>query len=209
MGSLFVSGNALTAVPRARAGGFTYVGLLLLVAIMAVWLVAVSQVWYTMQKREKEEELLFVGDQYRRALAAYYASSAAYPKRLEDLLKDPRFPAVRRYLRKLYPDPVTGKAEWGFVKGPDESITGVYSLSEAEPLKKSGFRVVDEAFEGKTKYSEWVFLPRTGRMALPAAPGTAAKPLPGNQPSITPPAAARSAPGVVFTTPAQMGQGSR
>ncbi len=189
--------------PAASVRGFTYVGLLLLLAIMALWLLVVSQLYQTMQKREKEEELLFVGDQYRRALAAYFASSAGYPKSLDDLLKDPRYPAVRRYLRQLYPDPITGKPDWGLVKGPDGAITGVYSLSEAEPIKKTGFRMVDAAFEGKTKYSEWVFLPRLNRTAAPSlAPTT------GNQPP-TPPGAARPAPGVVFTTPAQMGQGAR
>ena len=62
-----------------------------------------------------------------------------------------------RYLRRLYLDPLTGKAEWGIVKAPDAGIAGVHSLSEEAPLKRAGFRVRDAAFEGKLKYSEWRF----------------------------------------------------
>jgi hypothetical protein len=131
-------------------------------------------VWQTVQKRDKEDELLFVGDQIRRAIALFYANTPGgaerYPRNLEDLLKDPRYPGVRRYLRRLYRDPITGRAEWGLVKAGD-LITGVYSLSEAEPLKKSGFRRIDRNFEGKTKYSEWVFLPSVGQGAGVIPPG--------------------------------------
>ncbi len=133
--------------------------------MMGIALTVVSQVWQTVQKRDKEEELLFVGDQMRRALALYAANAAGgqrYPRSLEDLLKDPRYPGARRYLRKIYRDPITGRAEWGLVKAGDV-ITGVYSLSEEEPLKKTEFSLADRAFEGKTKYSEWIFVPRTGR----------------------------------------------
>jgi len=164
---------------RRLSAGFTYLGLLLLVAMMGIALTVVSQVWQTVQQREKEDELLFVGDQMRRALTLYAANAQGgprYPQSLEELLKDPRYPAPRRYLRKIYVDPITGRAEWGLVKGPGDVIMGVYSLSEDEPLKKTGFRFVDRAFEGKTKYSEWVFIPRL-RPSLQA---------PGGAPQVTP-----------------------
>jgi type II secretory pathway pseudopilin PulG len=168
---------------RQRPAGFTYVGVLVLVVIMGVWLMFVGQVWHTMQKREKEEELLFVGDQFRRAIAAYYASAAGYPKRLEDLTKDPRYPAVRRYLRKVYADPVTGRAEWGLVKGPSDTIIGVHSLSEQEPVKKAGFALADQDFQGKKKYSEWVFTAK----ATAAAPATPAPASASSAVAFTPP----------------------
>src|ERR1700757_4232510 len=97
--------------------GFTYVGVLFLVALMGATLVAVAQVWHTQVKRDKEAELLFVGNQFRRAIALYYERAPGgfrqYPKQLNDLLQDPRFPNIQRHLRKLYLDPMTGKAEWG------------------------------------------------------------------------------------------------
>jgi type II secretory pathway pseudopilin PulG len=161
-----------------RAPGFTYIGLLILVALIGIGLSAVGQVWATMQQRDKEEELLFVGGQIRNALALYAANTPGngerYPQRLDDLLKDSRYPGVRRYLRKIYRDPMTGSAEWGLVKTPTGTIAGVYSQSDRVPIKISQFNLADQSFEEKTKYSEWVFMPRArpGTAVMAPAPGT-------------------------------------
>lgn len=145
-----------------RQGGFTYLGVLALVAIMGVTLAAAGEVWHTAQKREKEQELLFIGEQFRRAIGLYYdhtpAGRTKYPANLEDLLKDPRYPSTQRYLRKMYRDPINGGTEWGAIKKPDGGIYGVYSLSEEEPIKKSNFRLDQKDFEGRTKYSDWIFV---------------------------------------------------
>ena len=146
----------------ARTRGFTYIGLLVLVAIMGMVLAAAGEIWHTAQKREKERELLFVGNQFRLALNRYYrhtpGQARRYPLLLEELLEDPRYPGMHRYLRKIYLDPMTGRTEWGLIRGPGGEIFGIHSLSEDAPLKKSNFRLADRNFEGKTKYSEWIFL---------------------------------------------------
>jgi len=164
---------------RSGTGGFTYIGVLLLVALMGVSLTVVSQVWRTKQKREREEELLFIGDQFRRAIGYYYVSTpggaARFPGSLEDLVKDPRFPGVRRHLRKIYRDPMTGRAEWGLVRAGDR-IVGVYSLSDEAPLKTAGFGVADRSFENTLKYSDWVFLSKFGRSPAAAPAGAARAP---------------------------------
>jgi len=146
-----------------RARGFTYIGVLIMVAMMGIALAAAGEVWHTASKREKEQELLFIGDQYRRAIGQFIAHTPGkarrYPLSLEELLQDPRYPGTRRYLRKIYLDPMTGKAEWGLITGPGGGIFGVHSLSEDEPVKKANFRLADRAFEGMPKYSDWVFMP--------------------------------------------------
>ena len=79
--------------PRpALQRGFTYIGLLVVVVIMGIALVKVSDVWVTVAKRQKEEQLLWVGAQYRQALLRYYVAGLGerYPHKLEDLLLDPR-----------------------------------------------------------------------------------------------------------------------
>jgi type II secretory pathway pseudopilin PulG len=159
---------------RRHARGFTYLTILFVVAIMGIGLALVGQMWQTAAVREREAELLHVGNEYRKAIERYYLSGPRqYPRNLADLLKDPRQPGTVRYLRKLYPDPVSGKDEWGLVTAPDGGIGGVYSTSENAPLKSGGFAVRDRGFEGKTKYSEWkfVFIP-----AQEPLPQTAPKP---------------------------------
>ena len=142
-----------------RQRGFTYLTILFMVAIMSVGLALAGEVWNTSAMREKEAELLHVGNEYRKAIERYYLSGARqYPKNLADLVKDPRQPGTVRHLRRLYPDPITGKEEWGLVKSADGGFAGVYSLSEAAPLKAAGFAVRDAAFEGKAKYAEWQFV---------------------------------------------------
>ena len=50
-----------------RARGFTYLTVLFMVAILAGGLALIGEVWHTSAMREKEAELLFVGQQYRKA----------------------------------------------------------------------------------------------------------------------------------------------
>jgi type II secretory pathway pseudopilin PulG len=151
-----------TAPAFRRARGFTYIGVLVLVVLMGIALASAGQVWHTMQQRENEQELLFVGQQFRLALDRYASHTPGQARRaplhLEELLQDPRHPGIQRYLRRVYLDPMTGKAEWGLVTGPDGEIYGVHSLSESEPLKKSHFGLANRNFEGKMKYSDWVFM---------------------------------------------------
>ena len=154
-----------------RETGFTYVGAMVLMVIMGIMLASAGEVWHLAQKREKEQELLFVGHQMRHALNLYYARTpnlaSRYPLSLEELLKDPRYPGVQRYLRKIFPDPITGGAQWGLIKGPSGEILGVHSLSEDEPVKKSNFSLADKNFEDRKKYSEWVFMAAPGQLVVP------------------------------------------
>ena len=144
-----------------RQQGFTYLSLLLIVAAMGVGLAAFGELASHAAQREKEAELLFVGDAYREAIGRYYESSPAgnkvYPRSLEQLLKDERFAFTRRHLRRLYRDPVTGK-DWAVVEAPEGGIMGVRSASEAQPSKSANFPAGYEVFEGAQRYADWQFV---------------------------------------------------
>lgn len=162
--SAFPGARRMMAFQRGR--GYAYIGVLVLVALMGIALAATGQVWHTLQKRQKEQELLFIGQQFRLALHRYAKHTPGQARRtpvhLEELLQDPRYPGIQRYLRQIYLDPMTGKSEWGLMTGPGGEIYGVHSLSDDEPLKKSNFGLADRRFEGMTKYSDWVFMPGPG-----------------------------------------------
>jgi len=153
-----------------RCDGLTYLTILFVVAIMGGGLALAGEVWHTAAQREKEAELLHIGNEYRKAIERYYlAGPRQYPRNLSDLLTDPRQPGTVRHLRRTYPDPITGAPDWGLVKAPDGGVAGVYSLSEERPLKNVGFRLLDKGFEGAVTYANWKFI------ATPQAPKSAVR----------------------------------
>ncbi len=118
--------------------GFTFLAALMVVVIMGIMLGLTAQPWKTIMKREREQELLFRGLQYKKAIAAWNtrpATPGATPKviplnDLKDLLLDPSSLQKTKYLRRLYKDPMTGK-EWTIIKDMGgKGIIGVASTSE-------------------------------------------------------------------------------
>jgi type II secretory pathway pseudopilin PulG len=164
---------------RRRDGGFTYLGVLFVVVLLGLGLAGASEVWSIASQRTRERQLLWVGNQYARALKSYYTQSPGarqYPLRLDELVEDRRFPEPRRHLRQLYPDPVGRSAEWGLILNAEGRIGGIASLSEQTPLKQAGFPPAWEKFEGMTKYSDWRFVADVNLLEVkkPQPPGTAA-----------------------------------
>lgn len=141
--------------------GSAYVVLLIAIALSGTALAGVGRIWALEAQRERERELLFIGEQFRRALGAYHAQSPGrvrqYPADLADLVEDGRFPEPRRHLRRIWRDPITGSTDWGVVRAPDGRIVGVHSRSEQRPLKRANFRPRDEGFEGRSRYADWIF----------------------------------------------------
>lgn len=156
---------------QRKQAGFTYLAILFMIAVAGIVLAEVGINWTQESQREKERQLLFVGNQYRQAIALYYertpGAAKRYPEKLSDLLTDTRYGTPQHYLRKLYRDPITNGAEWGLSMAPEGGIMGVYSKSDAAPYKRAGFGYADRMFEGKTKYSEWVFFYSPAGLASP------------------------------------------
>lgn len=165
---------------KTAQSGFTYLYVLLLIALIGMGLAATGTLWRTDAQRAREAELLFVGDQYRQAIRSYYQLDAAQPRlplRIDDLLADNRRPNPVRHLRRAYRDPVSGEpfVLIAAVEGP--GIVGVHSPSTQRPFKRAGFSIENEAFTDATRYSEWrfVFAPP---VAAPVAPSGLVPPPP-------------------------------
>ncbi len=142
--------------------GYTYFGILFIIALIGLSLSGAAMIFQVEQQREKERELLFIGQQYIAAISSYYHAAPGgfkiYPKKMEDLLRDPRYPTVKRHLRKPWRDPLTGQDKWGLVYTQQGGIAGIYSFSNGRPLKKTGFGALEVFLANKEKYTEWRFL---------------------------------------------------
>lgn len=142
--------------------GAALMAVLLMVVVMGLGAGIAGSTWRTKVRRSKERELLWRGDQYRKAIASYSqvahgGARGTYPRSLEVLERDPRFLHRVRHLRRLYKDPISGE---GFVliKNGAGDIIGVRSSSELEPFKKDGFPYEYANFANRRRYSEWQFI---------------------------------------------------
>lgn len=177
---------------KRRSRGVALLMTMFLIAIMGIMLTVAGRVWRTEMQREKEAELLVVGQEIARAITRYHSTSLQYPQTLEQLLLDPNQQNTVRHLRRLYRDPITGDKKWGLIKDINGRITGVYSLGKGVPLKQAGFDAARAKFKGAQTYADWTFLAEAGNLAQGAMPGT----LPGqggspngppNGPPLSPP----------------------
>ena len=182
--------------------GVTLLIVLIMVVVLGLTLGIAGSTWKTIVQRAREEQLLWVGAQYRQAIESYFETAqagvpATYPNSLEDLLKDPRFPQTVRHIRKLYKDPMTGKdfepvRAGGVVTGTagvgegTGGIIGVRSTSKEEPFKKDGFPEEYADFRNAQRYSDWAFIFRPSPAQLnqggSQTPGTGQNPAPGGMP---------------------------
>lgn len=156
-----------------RQAGVTYLGVIFAVAIAGIALAGTGVVWSLESRRERERELLFVGEEYRGAIARYAAATpgaaqgeaVAYPERIEQLLVDTRsFPAAH-HLRRPYRDPMSDRNDWQLIRR-EGRIVGVASRDGRRPLKVSGFARGQEDFAGAGSYADWKFI---AEVATPAA----------------------------------------
>jgi type II secretory pathway pseudopilin PulG len=158
---------------RTGERGLALLGLLFMLVALGVAMATLGTVWRTAAQREKEKELLFVGEEYRHAIAGFWRAAPQgqqrMPKTLDELLRDPRFPNTVRYLRRLYRDPMTGGEEWGVVKDDAGGIAGVYSLLDHVPMKQAGFTKEETDFEQVDSYQKWVFQFRPSQTGTPVA----------------------------------------
>jgi len=149
---------------RHHQGGFGWLFVLVALALASTAGAAVAQRWSDQIAREKEHQLLRIGDAYARALAEYRVSSPGsdkrYPPTLEQLVLDTRFVGIRRHLRTLYADPVTGQADWVLLRDARGDIVGLHSRSEQRPWARVPQRLDFTDLPAAARYADWVFTPR-------------------------------------------------
>jgi general secretion pathway protein G len=118
--------------------GFTFVELMVVMAIIALMITIALPRYYTGLERAKEavlKEDLFT---LRDAIDDYYVDKGQYPRSLEVLVNE-------RYLRAIPPDPITDSNKTWILIGLPQNPSVVYDI-------RSGAE--GEAMDG-TAYYEW------------------------------------------------------
>lgn len=157
--------------------GFTYLAVLFLVAITAAGLAALGRSWTTAAQRERERELEFRGGEIARAIASYARATpnppAHYPKSWDDLLEDRRGLKARHHLRRLYPDPFTGQADWELV--PEPGRPGAFSAVRSRSGQAMLRQTTADARPLRLA-KDWLFAARA--YETPGGPGAVVVPVP-------------------------------
>lgn len=91
---------------HCHQNGFTYLVLLIVIAVMSVSLLALSEVWSKQAERRRQAEQRWVAEQYTNAIQSYYYSSRpgtrTHPNNVQQLLEDTRFSPPLRHLRSEF-----------------------------------------------------------------------------------------------------------
>jgi type II secretory pathway pseudopilin PulG len=165
--------------------GYTMAALLVAMTIMAIMMTVAMPVWTHYVQREREEELIWRGQQYARAVMLWQRKFAnTFPPSVDVLVE-------QKFLRKKYKDPITGDdfqvvpptgmpmpganvsasaparpaprmtSVGTNVQAP--GVAGVVSKSTATSIK---------ILNGRQRHNEWIFMPTmlTQQPGAPPAP---------------------------------------
>lgn len=162
---------------RSGEQGYAYILLLVLVAVLGITAAGSVQLGQSMTRRHAEEALLAAGGDFRDAIASWRRGGAVAPgnpggpRELVELLRDPRVPGLRRHLRRVPADPLSGSDAWGLVRDGGGRIVAVYSLAPGKPIKRDGFAPTQVGFTDAETYAQWQFgfPPQRGTVTPPGA----------------------------------------
>jgi type II secretory pathway pseudopilin PulG len=200
-------------IRRSGARGFTLVAIAIGIAVMTILIAAVAPSLATIMRREREEELIFRGRQYARAIPIFQKRFGRYPNSLKELYEN-----RPRAIRKLWKDPMCRCDDWHLlILGSPDAIPfrlgtggqpgtglppprptptpgpfGAPAEGTTGPIVGVRSKVHKEAlreWRGKKFYDEWGFLAGDAEDTRPTLipPGGNAAPPPPGQPPPPPP----------------------
>jgi type II secretory pathway pseudopilin PulG len=91
--------------------GYAFVVLMVAMTVMLIALAAALPSVYHESQREKEEELIFRGNEYARAIYLFQRQFQRYPKSVDELIRTNNI----RFLRHAYKDPMSSDGKWRFI----------------------------------------------------------------------------------------------
>ena len=152
-------------IGKQHQDGFGYIAILVIIFAIALFANSAFENIFTNTKREKELDLIFIGNQYAKAIESYYKFMPAgvneFPSNLQDLAIDSRTLPPTKHLRKNYKDPMTDLEDWALIVNEDNKIIGVHSKSDQPPLFHNFYKskyISPDIFNKAISYSEWTFI---------------------------------------------------
>jgi hypothetical protein len=98
---------------RSEESGFAFILALVAIIVMVALTATVLEIGATQNRRAHEEEAIWRGNQYVRAIRLYYHKTGKYPQTIDDLTKG--LPELH-FLRQQYKNPMDpGEGAWRFV----------------------------------------------------------------------------------------------
>ena len=106
---------SLTLNPARDEKGFTLLIVMFAIFLLTLGLMLAMPVWKTQIQRELEEELIFRGNQYVESVRLFQTKNPGnFPSSFDELLEE-------KFIRRLYPDPMTEDGEWNVILLYDRS----------------------------------------------------------------------------------------
>jgi type II secretory pathway pseudopilin PulG len=104
---------------RASAAGYTLVAVVIGIAVLTILTAAVAPAVSVIMQREREDELIFRGRQYARAIVLFQRRYGRLPTSLKEMYEH-----RPRTLRKLFKDPMCDCDDWFLIiQGTPEAMT--------------------------------------------------------------------------------------
>ena len=121
----------------SKEAGYTLAVVMVFTSVLLVTLSGALINWQKAIQREREEELIYRGKQFMRAVELWQRKfPGTYPTTIDALLSTNN----TRFLRKKWKDPITNSDEWRLLKvNPDGSISGLTVIPGSSPLGPSSY----------------------------------------------------------------------
>lgn len=177
-------------VPRSKSSrekGYILLSIMLLMTLMVIALTIEAPRIAQQIKREREEELIHRGNEYKIAIKKFFRKFGRYPLSIDELVSTNNM----RFLRKRYKDPITGKDDWRLLHQGEVQINPLQQRTNApgQPLgQPAGSSIGNPG--GLNSGSLFPSQPPAGAQSQPSQnlPGTASVASVQNSPGTTPPA---------------------
>lgn len=105
---------------HSSTAGFSLAALIFFLTAASIFIAAAVPAYQMQAKRDLEEELIFRGEEYTRAIQKYQRRFGVYPSAVDQLVSTNGL----RFVRRAYKDPINGKDFRLIFINPDGSVTG-------------------------------------------------------------------------------------